>query len=120
MLLADFLLSMRNQLTSKNIDGDLQWTLIYETTLGKLYQTYFNYKYNHFWTLENPQDIANHRLTNAATRESATLGEIANAFASAYSITDITSTNTQFLSEFDRFFKAKAQVEIPVTYSYPH
>lgn len=117
-MLANHILDIRNRLKLLNVDIDQQWALLYEQIVDKLYQIYFNPGYNHFWTLENPQDIENQRILNHKTGESARIGDITHAFLSACSNTDFaTTSDEQFLCEFERFFLAKLQVVVPMPFS---
>lgn len=114
MKLATQIINMRNLLKLNNVDVDQHWAVTYDLTVNKLYQAFCNPTYNHFWTLENPEDIENQRIYNKRTGESASIGEISNAFLSACSSTDFaTTSDNAFLEEFERFFQTKSQVAAP-------
>ncbi|WP_298624047.1 hypothetical protein [uncultured Legionella sp.] len=118
-MLVNHIIDIRNQLKLRNVDVDQQWAITYESIINKLYQIYFNPGYNHFWTLENPQDIENQRIHNQHNGQCISIGDIANALLTACSNTDYeTTTDEQFLREFEHFFLSKLQVEPPMPQTY--
>ncbi len=111
----EFILRMRDELKQKNANIDQQWFYIYDFISANLYKFYYNSSYNRFWTLEDPEYIAQHRLYNG--NSSITIGDISNAFVQACDATDLHTTRDEdFLSVFSGFISNKTQVSMHVHY----